>query len=194
MLRIDHVVYAARDVDAVTARIEGEFGVAAVGGGRHEGHGTYNRIVPLGGGYLEVLGLADPQEAARSEFGSGLLRRLADAGDGWLVWVVATDEIESVARRLGTTIVTLRREGFSARLTGVAEAMQNPALPFFVSRDPGVADPGSGGDAGGITWIEVAGDVRRLERWLDAAVPLPVRIVDGPPALRAVGVGDRPLR
>lgn len=74
-MRVDHVVYAAEDVDGATARIEDELGVAAVGGGRHEGHGTYNRIVPLGGGYLEVLGLADPLQAERSDFGSGLLRR-----------------------------------------------------------------------------------------------------------------------
>lgn len=193
MLRIDHVVYAAQDVDAVTARFEEELGVAAAGGGRHEGHGTYNRIVPLGGGYLEVLGLADPHEAARSDFGSGLLRRLADAGEGWLAWAVATDDVESVARRLGSAIVTLSREGLSARLTGAGEAMRHPFLPFFVSRDPGVADPGTDGDAGGITRIEVAGDAERLERWLDAA-PLPVRVVDGPPALRAVGIGDRTLR
>lgn len=191
-MQIDHVIYAADDVDAVTARIEDELGVAAVGGGRHEGHGTYNRIIPLGGGYLEVLGLADPQEAASSDFGSGLVRRLSHAGEGWLAWVVAVPDVDAVAQRLRTTITTLRREGLSARLTGVTEAMQNSSLPFFVSRDPGVADPGASGRAGGITWIEISGDADRLKRWLDAA-PLPLRIVDGPPALRAVGIGDRTL-
>ena len=66
-------------------------------------------------------------------------------------------------------------------------------LPFFISRDPGIPDPGLGGDAGGITWIELAGDAARLERWLDRA-SLPVRVVDGPPAVRAVGIGQRELR
>jgi hypothetical protein len=188
-MRIDHVIYAAADVDAATARIEEQFGVAAAGGGRHDGHGTFNRIVPLGGGYLEVLGVADPQEAAGSPFGRGLVERLQSAGDGWMAWVVAVEDIEPVVRRLGTTITTLRREGLSARLTGVEEAMREPFLPFFIQRDPGVADPGSGGDGGGITWIEVAGDAFRLERWLDSA-SLPIRVVDGPPAVRAVGIGD----
>jgi hypothetical protein len=192
-VRIDHVIYAAEDVEAVAARIENELAVAAVGGGRHEGHGTHNRIVPLGGGYVEVLGVADPHEAAGSDFGRGLLARLARAGEGWLAWVVAVEDVDRVARRLGTTITTLRRKGLSARLTGVAEAMQDPFLPFFVSRDPGVADPGTEGDAGGITWIELAGDAARLERWLDAA-PLPVRFVDGPAGVRAVGIGDRAFR
>jgi hypothetical protein len=192
-VRIDHVIYAAADLDAAAARIEAELGLEIVEGGRHEGHGTRNRIVPLGGGYLELLGVADPQEAAGSDFGRGLLARLAHGGDGWLAWVVAVPDVGPVARRLQTTVTTLRREGLSARLTGVKEAMQEPLLPFFVSRDPGVADPGAGGEAGGITWIELAGDPVRLERWLDRT-PLPVRVVEGAPAVRAVGIGDRTFR
>jgi hypothetical protein len=77
---------------------------------------------------------------------------------------VVVDDIDAVARRLGTATTTIRRAGFSARLTGLAGAMHEPFLPFFISRDPGVPDPGRGGDAGGITWIELAGDAARLER------------------------------
>jgi hypothetical protein len=101
-VRIDHVIYAAADLDAAAARIEGEFGLMAGGGGRHDGLGTCNRVVPLGGGYLELLGVADSEEAARSEFGRGVLARLAPGGDGLLGWVVAVDDVDSVARRLGT--------------------------------------------------------------------------------------------
>jgi hypothetical protein len=193
-VRIDHVIYAAADLDAVTAGFEKRLGLAAQAGGRHEGHGTRNRIVPLGGGYLEVLAVADPQEAAGSPFGRGLLTRLARDGDGWLGWVVAVDDVDSVARRLATAITILKREGLSARLTGVAEAMQAPLLPFFISRDPGVADPGAGGDAGGIAAIELAGDAERLERWLGSPGPLPIRVVAGPPAVRSVRIGDRTFR
>jgi len=192
-VRIDHVIYAAADLDAAAARIQSELGLLAGGGGRHEGLGTHNRIVPLGGGYLELLGVADPEQAARSDFGRGLLARLAGVGDGLLGWVVAVDDIDAVARRLGTTITTIRRAGLSARLTGLAEAMHEPYLPFFISRDPGVPDPGIGGDAGGITWIELAGDAARLERWLDFT-RLPVRVGAGPPAVLAVGIGERECR
>jgi hypothetical protein len=187
------VIYAAADLDAATARIERELELTAVGGGRHEGLGTLNRIVPLGGGYLELLAVADREEAQRSEFGRGLLSRLARGGDGLLGWAVAIDDVEPVAHRLGTEITTIRRAGLSARLTGMAEAMQEPFLPFFISRDPGVPDPGIEGEAGGITSIEVAGDTARLERWL-ASTQLPVRVVDGPPAVRAVRIGERELR
>jgi hypothetical protein len=192
-VRIDHVIYAAADLDAATARFEAELGVSAAGGGRHERLGTHNRIVPLGGGYLEVLGVADPDEAAAAPFGRGLMARLQD-GEGWLAWAVAVPDVDAVARRLGTTVTTVRREGLSARVTGVEQAMREPLLPFFISRDPGVADPGAGGGAGGIVSLELAGDAARLDRWLDSPAPPPVRVVAGPAALRAVGVGDRSFR
>jgi hypothetical protein len=191
-VRIDHVIYAAADLDVAAARIEHELGLAARGGGRHEGLGTHNRIVPLGGGYLELLGVADPDEAARSDLGGALLARLEREGDGLFGWAVSVDDVEPVARRLGTAITTIRRAGLTARLTGVAEAMAEPFLPFFISRDQGIADPGKG-DAGGIAWIELAGDAARLERWLDSGA-LPIRAVNGAAAVRAVGIGERELR
>ena len=186
------MIYAAADLDAAAARVERELGLAALGGGRHEGLGTHNRLVPLGGGYLELLAVADPDEASRSELGRALVERLTTGGDGLFGWVVAVDDVALVARRLGTAITTIRRAGLSARLTGLAESVREPFLPFFISRDPGVADPGGEGDSGGITWIEVAGDAARLERWLDGA-QLQVRVVAGPPAVRAVGIGGREL-
>jgi hypothetical protein len=101
-VRIDHVIYATVDLDAAAARLQRELGLTARDGGRHEGLGTVNRIVPLGGGYLELLAVADAKEAASSEFGRGLVARLERAGDGLLGWVVAVDDVDSVARRLGT--------------------------------------------------------------------------------------------
>lgn len=47
-MRIDHVIYATRDLEGAVGRIERELGLASLPGGRHEGLGTHNRIVPLG--------------------------------------------------------------------------------------------------------------------------------------------------
>ena len=55
-------------------------------------------------------------------------------------------------------MTTIERDGLTARLAGVAEAMAEPWLPFFIQRDPDIEDPGAGGDAGGIAWIELTGD------------------------------------
>ena len=192
-MRIDHVVYATADLDAAAGRLEAKLGLAAVGGGRHEGLGTHNRIVPLGGGYLELLGVADPQEAAGSDFGRAMLERITQHGDGLAGWAVAVEDVGQVAARLATSVTTIAREGMSAQLTGVTEALSEPCLPFFLNRDRGVLDPGAGGDHGGITWLEVAGDAARLEWWL-GCTPLPVRVVDGEPAVRAVGIGEAELR
>ena len=192
-MQIDHVIIAAADLDAAAGRLEAEHGLVATGGGRHEGVGTHNRIVPLGGGYLELMAVADPAEAERSPLGRILSATIAERVEGLMAWCVAVADVEAVARRLGTDISLIAREGLSARLTGIAEAMTEPCLPFFIERDPGIADPGAGGDSGGITWVEVGGDAERLADWLGGE-RLPVRVVDGPPAVRAVGIGDRELR
>ena len=60
-MRIDHVIVAATDLGAAAARLEGEYGLHALGGGRHEGLGTHNRIVPLGGGYWRSWRLPMPR-------------------------------------------------------------------------------------------------------------------------------------
>jgi catechol 2,3-dioxygenase-like lactoylglutathione lyase family enzyme len=192
-MRIDHVIYATRDLDRAAARIEGLLGLTAVRGGRHEGLGTHNRIVPLGGGYLELLAVCDPEEAARSALGSAVAARIAHEGEGLMAWAIAVDDVEPIAAHLGISVTTITRRGLTARLAGLAESMRRPFLPFFLSRGQGIPDPGSGSTAGGITWVEVAGDAALLGRWLDGA-ELPVRISEGPPGVRAVGIGERELR
>jgi hypothetical protein len=192
-MRLDHVIYATADLDAAASRIESELGLATVGGGRHEGHGTHNRILPLGGGYLELMAVADAREAPGSPIGSALQTRLAERGDGLFAWAVTVDDVAGVADRLGLPIITVSRQGMTARLVGVGEALPNPVLPFFIERDEGIRDPGVGADAGGITWLEVAGDGEVLaERLGDGE--LPVRVVDGPVGVVAMGIGERELR
>ena len=193
-MRIDHVILATADLDAAAARLAAEHGLVATGGGRHEGMGTHNRVVPLGGGYLELLAIADPLEAAGSPLGRAVTERIAARGEGLLGWAVAVDDVAAVAQRIGSEVSTIARSGLTARLTGVAEAMAEPCLPFFIERDPGVGDPGAAGDAGGISWVEVAGEPERLGEWLGGLGSLPLRITGGPPAVVAVGIGERELR
>jgi hypothetical protein len=190
---IDHVIFATADPDAAAARFEAEHGLAAVGGGRHAGMGTHNRIVPLGGGYLELMGVADREEAAASPLGRVLMERIGTTAEGLMAWCVAVPDVEATADRLGTDLHVVARDGLSSRVTGVEVALRDPSLPFFITRDHGIADPGAGADHGGIGWVEVAGNAKRVAAWLGGA-PLPVRVVEGPPALLGVGIGDRVLR
>lgn len=192
-MRIDHVILAATDLDSAAARLEAELGLVATGGGRHDGLGTHNRIVPLGDGYVEILATADEDEGKASPLGRAVTARIAETGDGLMGWAVAVDDVAPIAERLGSEVSTITRQGLSARLTGLGEAMAEAFLPFFISRDHGIEDPGAAGDAGGIKWVELAGDGDRLDDWLGGS-ELPVRVVRGRPGLRAVGIGERVLR
>ena len=190
-MRLDHVIYGTADLDVAQARIERELGLDVLAGGRHVGQGSHNRIVPLGDGYLELMAIHDPEEAATNPFGQVLLEVLAV--ERLVGWAVLVEDIEAVAERTGTPIYTVRRETLGASVTGVQEALREPTLPFFIGSNNRGPRPGDGGTAGGLTWIEVAGDERRLRDWLGGA-ELPVRVVAGEPAVRAIGIGDREFR
>ena len=192
-MRIDHVIYGTADLDVAAARVQERLGLTVIAGGRHDGQGTHNRIVPLGdGSYVELLAIADPQEAQRSPVGSAV-QAIIERGDGLLGWAVGVEDVDVVARRLGTTVTTVGRQGMTARLTGVAEALAEPSLAFFIERRAERRSPLVAGAPDAISWIEVAGDARRIERWL-GEVELPVRVVDGEPGVRAIGIGERELR
>jgi hypothetical protein len=192
-VRIDHVIYVTADLDGAAARIDAELGLVSVPGGRHAGLGTHNRIVPLGAGYLELMAVADAAEAAGSELGRRVLAHLDDRGEGLFAWCVAVDDVDAHAARLGTGTMRIAREGLTARLTGLEQALEDPSLPFFITRDDAVPDPGLGAEAGGITWVEVGGDPDGVREHIGGA-DLPVRFADGPPRVVAMGIGQRELR
>jgi hypothetical protein len=193
-VRIDHVIYGTADPDATAMRLRAKLGVRAVAGGRHDGLGTRNRIVPLEDrSFLELLAVADPREAKRSALGASLQDAIA-RGEWLLGWAVAVDHLQPVVQRLGTPVTHVGRQGMTARLTGVAGFLAEHAFRSSSSATDrrllrGAAAPA----APGICWIEVARDARRLRHWL-GGVDLPVRVVDGEPAVRAVGFGEHELR
>lgn len=188
-MRIDHVLWATSDLDAAAAFFAREHGLDAVGGGRHVGQGTHNRIIPLGGGYLELIAVADRDEAATSPFGAAI----AAAPEGLMAWAVAVEGVAVHAARLSVAVSTIARDGLTARLVGVEQALNNPIVPFFIERDTDpthpVADPGVDGDAGGIVRIDLTGDRNVLNGWLGGG-SLPVHVTPGPPAVREVHLGS----
>jgi catechol 2,3-dioxygenase-like lactoylglutathione lyase family enzyme len=120
-MRIDHVIYATRDLDRAAARLESELGVAALRGGRHEGLGTHNRILPLGGGYLELLAVCDPEEAASSLLGAALQARIEQRGEGLMGWAVALDDVKPVAARVAELPVRVAKGPPGVRAVGIGE-------------------------------------------------------------------------
>lgn len=198
-LWIDHVIHAVDDLDDAAAGMFEREGLASVPGGRHHGWGTANRIVPLGESYLELITVVDVDEAERSEFGRAVRRALTE--DRPLVgWVVATDDIDGVAKRLDLEVEENSREAADGstlrwRLAGLERAVKTGAYPFFVQWDvppeqhPGAAEVHHETDARGIAWVEVCtDDADELREWLGDADDLPVRITESDPALAAAAI------
>lgn len=167
-------------------------------GGRHEGLGTENRIVPLGGAYLELLGVVDADEAAGSALGAWLTEHL-QAGEAWLGWSVRSDDLDATCERLGLEPMSMSRarpDGAELRwkVAGMERSRADPSLPFFISWE--MPDDQLPGRAGGevqasgarIAAVEVGADEAALTDWLGADVPGTVRVVDGPPGIQTVTV------
>jgi hypothetical protein len=197
VLAVDHVIVGVHDLDAAAGRFNDQYGLASVEGGRHPGHGTGNRIVPLGRDYIELMAVVDGDEASSSPLGSWLTRRLAEVGEGPAALCLRTDDIAAVARRAGREPLPMSRtrpDGVELTWHLVAlDAALSDGLPFFIQWHVDEADhPGRervehGCNAVGIDWVELGGDRDRLEAWLGPQ-ELPLRLVDGVAGPRRVAV------
>ncbi len=172
-VEIDHVVVCVEDLQ------HNPLPIPSVGGGRHPGHGTENRLIPLGSSYIELVAVVDRQEAAESEFGSWVQARAGKEGADALC--LRTSQIDAMDPR---PMSRVRPDGvtLSWKLAGLKEAMtQN--LPFFIqwndmSLHPGRGEPSSTHKLDSVTF---SGDRQRLLQ-LTGGVPR-LSYVDGPPAI-----------
>ncbi len=141
MALVDHLIYAAPDLDAGVERLESILGVRAVPGGRHPGYGTRNALLALGPEtYLEVLA-PDPDgpEPERPRlFGIDRL----DA-PGLAAWVAKESDLEGrveAADRRGVKlgeILSGGREGpdgsvLAWRLTDPHVVLGDGIVPFLI--------------------------------------------------------------
>jgi hypothetical protein len=181
-LVVDHVLIAVADLDAAAAAV-GRLGLPVTAGGRHPGWGTANRIVPVGGAYVELVAVVDSAEAPSSPFG----RWVAASRPGPMGWSVRGHDLDAIARRLGLDPVAGSRAAPDGgtlrwRTAGVERVMAEPSLPFFIAWEPGAPFPDEGSADAAIQRIELRGDARRLGEWLGGAT-LPITIRPGPAAV-----------
>jgi hypothetical protein len=94
---IDHIIYAALDLEEAAADIKKRFGVSAASGGQHMEQGTHNMLLALGPRtYLEIIAPdpAQPEPSAPGPYG------VDGVTQGRLVgWALACDDIEKARGR-----------------------------------------------------------------------------------------------
>ena len=192
------MILAVEDLEAAAQVILSTTGLGSVPGGRHKGLGTGNRIMPLGEDYIELMGIVDNAEAARSSLGRWVRRQLA-VREGIAAYCLATTNIDAVAGRLGVVPEAMERaapDGSSLgwRLAGLDAAMSEPCKPFFIqwevppARHPGRMAVEHRVTPLGISWVDVSGDPGVVRAWI-GGTPLDVRIVPGESGMLGVGVG-----
>lgn len=137
---IDHLIYAAPELDAAVDAIAEQFGVRAEGGGQHLGLGTHNRLLALGPRtYLEIIAPDpnQPEPAVPRPFGVDGVTE-----PGLVGWAVSCDDIDqarevAAARGFdpGDVIDGQRRtaagEVLRWRLT--SNALVGGVVPFLIS-------------------------------------------------------------
>jgi hypothetical protein len=101
MIEPDHLVLAARDLDAGAAWLERRLGVALAAGGRHDRMGTHNRLLRLGETfYLELIAI-DPTAPAPNRqrwFALDDPRQALPPDRPRLIhWVARSDDVTSAA-------------------------------------------------------------------------------------------------
>jgi len=194
--RIDHIVFAVRDLPTTARTLWEQLGLEAQPGGNHAGAGTANMLVPIGNDqFIELLTVSDPQ--SRHPIVPWLSKQLVD-GDRLLQVAIAPDNIEATAARLQEPVRELdrvaedgRRVGF--RLTGIAGAFGPAILPFFVGCSSGrewrcgFRPARHKVTSRGILSVELGSDEARVrEHVADASLPL--TFAPGRPGVAAVAL------
>ena len=176
-MRLDHISYAASHdqlVDVVQ-RLGSRIGSAFTDGGIHPRFGTRNFTLPLTNGhYLEVVCPLNHPAADASPFGKVVSQR-ANEGGGWLTWVVSTEDISPIEKRLGREAVDghrTRPDGTDLRWKqlGVLDTLKDAQLPFFIQWLTTDHPSNDGKAVARISKIEIAGTESTIKKWLDTEI------------------------
>ena len=173
-MQLDHVSYAVTSAELADTvqRLGADLGAAFVDGGKHPRFGTRNFILPLAGGtYIEVVAPLDHPAAESAPFGQAVRQR-ADAGGGWMGWVVQVQDLAPIEERVGRQGGDghrVRPDGVDVcwRQIGLIDLMVDPALPYFIHWNDLSQHPSVGFNTPiKISEIAISGDREKLVSWL----------------------------
>jgi hypothetical protein len=173
-MRLDHVSYVAshEQISDVVNRIGSQIGTAFVDGGIHPKFGTRNFTAPLlNGQYIEIVCPLDHPATDATPFGRAVKKK-ADDGGGWLSWILATNEISKIEKRLGRKSISgSRRKPDGIELNwkqiGVLGTLEDAQLPFFVEWISSSHPSMDGMAIAKISKIEIVGSLEKITSWID---------------------------
>ena len=173
-MRLDHVSYvAAHDqISDVVNRIGSQIGTAFVDGGIHPKFGTRNFTAPLlNGQYIEIVCPLDHPATDATPFGQAVKKK-ADAGGGWLSWILAIEEITKIEKRLGRNSIPGQRKKpdgseLNWKQIGVLGTLEDAQLPFFVEWISSSHPSTDGIAIAKITKLEIVGNRDKIISWTD---------------------------
>ena len=176
-MRLDHISYVAShdQISDVVNRIGSQIGTAFVDGGIHPKFGTRNFTAPLlNGQYIEVVCPLDHPATDATPFGKAVKQK-ANAGGGWLTWVLATDDISELEKRIGRkSVLGVRVRPDNSQLhwkqVGVQSILDQNELPFFIEWLTDNHPSQDGKPFSEIYRIEINGNLDRIEKWLGQRV------------------------
>ena len=98
-MQLDHIMFAANDLDAGIKHVESLTGVKAARGGSHPGGGTCNALLSFGNDqYLEIIA-PDPGQAQTGTLGQSLASL---AGPQIRTWAVAVSGFGRLQEQVGS--------------------------------------------------------------------------------------------
>ena len=175
-MRLDHVSYVAShdQISDVVNRIGSQIGTAFVDGGIHPKFGTRNFTAPLlNGQYLEIVCPLDHPATDATPFGQAVKKK-ADAGGGWLSWILAVEEITKIEKRLGRNSIPGQRKKpdgseLNWKQIGVLGTLEDAQLPFFIEWISNSHPSTDGVAKAKITKLEIVGNREKINSWVDKA-------------------------
>lgn len=193
--KIDHLVFATRDLAGTVTGLERQLGVRATPGGQHPGRGTRNFLMSLGPAvYLEIIG-PDPDQPAPASPRSFGIDALTEPR--LVTWAAHDSDLPRVLRDAASHGVSLGPidKGSRQRPDGVLLKWQYTSprtviadgiVPFFI--DWGASEHPARTAAQGATLISLRAehpDAERVQRLLNG-LGLELSVTRGPrPALIA---------
>jgi hypothetical protein len=191
LLKLDHLVYAVPDLESAVDAFSRQLGNAPAFGGRHEGVGTHNAILPLAGErYVELIA-ADPTRPAPNQprpFGLDTLQN-----SRLVTWAVRSRNIEADTTRArargydpGIVFEMSRKqpdgETLSWQLSLRAEPLGDGLLPFVIdwgsAQHPGLVHATDSGSCALSVFSAEHPDPQPIRDALDA-LGVELRVVSG---------------